>query len=634
MTSPFPLSLRLSLLDVPPKEPFALLWQPAAQGNAILLEAMPDGGLRFAVRVQHPGSFTEGQVQGVEGHRKHFAHLPYWRHAGDPVKGLLFLCAPGFMIPRGQDFTLELRYDGIVLSLYLENVLVDEDWPYGEIPAPHGPVETRDAGGFRVRIIEANAGQPHPSPAQVDKILGPDRPFGQYWAPRGHNTSAGDVMLCFDEKRLHVVYLNDRRNHGSRWCNGACSFEHVSTGDLKNWETHPPFFSLQSQAETAVGTGCMIFHEGKYYAWGNYLSERMGETAIKVFPNGLYRATSTDGLHFVRDSSGPDLKPPCEPGIWFEKETGIFHLVRAGQRMESRDLKNWQVADAALLPPPAGIHNPNNLPTVECYTVFQWNGWFYALGGRTGFWMARDIRGPFWPGADGKTPSLSPRWDIYDGLMVPQMAVVWDNRCILCGWVVDEWWGGNIVFRELIQYEDGTLGLTWVPELQPRHAQLQALPETDSQVSRTLEAQEESFQWKSFHLPREDFFLKLRLRPSSGTQAFGINLQSAPGYSGGAELRFEPGSAAMQWGTEGDGCLAKPAKNPREWAIDFVVPNVEGLHDVTVELYVRGTIIDACINGNRTIITRRHHCSGNLLHIFVKGGSLDFSVPEAAPLID
>ena len=641
---PFTLAFQLLRTGVPPLEPVTVLRQPAAEGHSLTLETMPDGGLRFTTQFRRQGHFTpeqcKGQVAKNEFLQKY--QLPYWRGYIDPTAGSLSLCAPGYMVVTNRPLDIELRYDGIVLALYLDGVLVDEEWPYGELLSPISPLEWPGGAGITLADLQINTSSSSAPKHTEDRqkalelraveLLGPQRPFGQYWHPRGHNTSAGDVMLCFDESRLHVLYLSDRRNHSSRWACGAHQFEHWSCTDLFQWEDHPPAYPLTLQEEAAVGTACMVYHENKYYVWGNVLSERLGAPASDVHPQGLYRAVSSDGVHFEKEP-GPCLDA-CEPGIWFEKSTGIFHLIRSGQRMESRDLQSWRMADENFLPPPATINDASDLPTPECYGVIKWNDWFYIFGGRTGFWMARDIRGPFWPGAAGTAKVSLPRWDIYDGLTVPQCAVVWHNRCILCGWVVDRWWGGSIVFRELTQQVDGTLGLKWVEEMQPRHGTLRQLPCKTTDSSNSLNSDSKDFAWKSFDLPNGDFILKIKLKVTLGTKSFGLNLRGAGNYVGGAELRFEPSTRRVQWGYAGEGKLAVSASHPRCWASDCSIDNVEGMDcEVSVEIVVRGTILDACINGQRTFIARRHSLEGNNLFVFVEDGSISYTAPEAALLL-
>ena len=104
-------------------------------------------------------------------------------------------------------------------------------------------------------------------------------------------------------------------------------------------------------------------------------------------------------------------------------------------------------------------------PTVfssECFNWFRWRDWFYIIGGRTGFWRARQLLGPYRSCNDDG----GPQWDIYDGLMVPQVAV-WKDRAILGGWLPlnGKDWAGHLVFRELRQRPDGELEMFRLREM-------------------------------------------------------------------------------------------------------------------------------------------------------------------------
>jgi hypothetical protein len=304
-------------------------------------------------------------------------------------------------------------------------------------------------------------------------------------------------------------------------------------------------------------------------------------------------------------------------------------MVLHAQRAVSPDLKHWTIVDKDFLPPPMPIGNAADLPTGECYSVLNWNGWTYIMGGRTGFWMARSIEGPFWEGPDGSWPATKPRWDIYDGLMVPQAAVVWNNRAILSGWVVDHWWGGRLVFRELIQYADGTLGMKWPEEMIPPYGPgLPLQPMDDSARARSIAAPAGEFRCASFNLPKEDAHLLFRFHPAGGAGSFGLNLRASEGYAGGCELRFHPAEGRVQWGTPEKGTLAPRRDLPRCYAEDFGIRNVESLEgEVEVRVILKGWTIDVCINGQRTMITRRHDLTGDRLFVFVESGDLSFDAP-------
>ena len=57
---------------------------------------------------------------------------------------------------------------------------------------------------------------------------------------------------------------------------------------------------------------------------------------------------------------------------------------------------------------------------------------------------------------------------LYEGLSVPMVTSWKDGRRLYVGWLNHLFgWGGWLVFREVVAYPDGRLGLKWVPEIAP-----------------------------------------------------------------------------------------------------------------------------------------------------------------------
>lgn len=92
----------------------------------------------------------------------------------------------------------------------------------------------------------------------------------------------------------------------------------------------------------------------------------------------------------------------------------------------------------------------------DCPCPFEWNGHHYLFQGFYQFaYSPSGAPGTYedWS-KDGRAP--------YEGLSVPMVASFSGNRRILAGWLNPlQGWGGWLVFRELIQNADGTLGMKW-----------------------------------------------------------------------------------------------------------------------------------------------------------------------------
>jgi beta-fructofuranosidase len=346
--------------------------------------------------------------------------------------GRLRLGVPVAVLGDAPQLDIAVRLGGPHLALIVNGVVVDEEWPAGPAVVP-----MNDA------------------PGELPALP----PLTQYWAPPGHNAWAGDVMLTAAGDRLHLFWLTDRRMHGSKFGCGGCSFAHASTTDLTHWEHHPLAYPVTEYWEAANGTGCCVVQDGVFHLYANVLTERL--KLEQEHPNGPHLATSTDGIHFTKQGRAHGL--PGEPGM-IRDEHDRWHAIAVSKhadgvwrssRYESDDLRNWRLADLNFLPEP-GWPTSRTVFSSECFNWFRWRDWYYIIGGRTGFWRARQLLGPY----------QRPAQDIYDGLMVPQVAV-WNDRAILGGWLPlnDKDWGGHLVFRELRQCADGGLEMFRLREL-------------------------------------------------------------------------------------------------------------------------------------------------------------------------
>jgi hypothetical protein len=110
---------------------------------------------------------------------------------------------------------------------------------------------------------------------------------------------------------------------------------------------------------------------------------------------------------------------------------------------------------------------------------------------------------------------------------------------------------------------------------------------------------------------------------------------------------MEPSGMHAQWAEPVNGGPAphiahiKDARSPQapHWGDNFALENVEGLDgpfqlDVIVKYdpTSKVTLADACINGQRTMITHRYGLKGNSLYLFSTGGEVNFKDIIIRPL--
>lgn len=566
------------------------------------------------------------------------------------------------------------------MDLIVDGKIVDEEWPCG---GPARPVVdllpesgVAQASVWRTWLDEAAAGvQPEPG-VETGELTA--RAF-QYWSPPGHNRWAGDTMLYHDGERLHLMYLIDRR-HGASKSVGGHQIAHLSSVDMKTWTAHPLAVPITEPWET-LGTGNMITRDGRWYILYGLHTDRVidgaatirlgeGEAARafdpkKDFPRGTAIASSDDGIHFKKDNV---LVSASEnPSVVHDPRGGyaMFAGYGADGLYHSEDLLGWKAEDNFITPFGAAAAMRNS---TECYSSFAWNGWHYLLGGRTGFWMSRNFAGPYWDQAaapetvaglksyfqwrlKGGTPVrptvagevFTPAWDVYDGLWVPMVSRAVGERRILAGWLEDlDRWAGCLVLREVKQESDGNLSLSWWPEGVPATGAPSALKWTrtqDGAVSRIM----------TDGVP-DEFLLETEIEAGAGTYA--IVVGGGEG-SEACELRIEPARGHAQWGRTKLGTPAadtpglaeifstedgrKPIFNQKSKNLpfkggDFAITGITGLekkHRVRL-LFIQdwksgSVIIDAEIDGRRTMITRRRGLTGKHLQLVGLSGDVRFT---------
>lgn len=560
---------------------------------------------------------------------------------------------------------VEVRVHAARLELLLDGRLVDEEWTCGGPAAD--PRRLRLAAGTAQVWRAARDDTPDRGGEAAGILRGADL---QYWKPSGHNRWAGDTMLFHDGGRLHLMYLIDRRHHGSKGFCGAHQVAHLSTADLRTWESHPLVVGVDEPWE-AIGTGSMVKRGSQWcFVYGLHSERCVGDAsagaalpqpfaAIAGTPAGTAIAVSDDGVHFrklpelVHAAQNPSVIADPAGGYLMFAGEGAYGLYR------SDDLRSWRAVDHAVVP--HGHASPWR-NTCECMCHLEWNGIHYLWGGFTGFWAARDIAGPYWDQDDAagtavvaalraqhgdafanpRPPgtALRLRHDIYDGLGVPMAATMPDGRRILCGWLSGlRGWGGRLVLRELLQEADGTLGLRWLPE---------AVPEAGAGVAPAWDA----------GVPAAGALLSTSVElPAAWLLDCEIDARGAPvslivggvgALDGGVELRLDPRRGVAQWGVPRAGApapdlrgqMAELAAMPRGShpydrpsphlafkAADFAIDGVAGLDRpfrlrllALPDRATGGAILDAEIDGRRTLITRRDRLDLSRLQVLAAHG--------------
>jgi beta-fructofuranosidase len=592
------------------------LRDPSGKWNAPIVTQRAAGGkLVYALFARNlPGGMSLGFDLGVDGNDR-------------PLQ----VSCPLSLLGATDWHDVVVRYRGAKLDMFVDGVLVDENWPLGSLrPCGTEPLivgeETHGTapGGFHGQIdhfalwnralsddeITALCGGCEVAARRQKQILGEPQPSLQYWKPLGYNTNVGDCMPFYHDGTFHLFYLFDRRHHGSKYGMGAHQWAHASSRDLVHWTHHPMAIPITDEFEASICTGSVMFHAGKYYAYyATRMADRSGER--------LSLAVSTDGIHFTKTKPNPFAAPPSgygsrdyrDPKAFRDEQTGRFHLLvtarladaRGGclAHLESSDLKSWAVADPFLV---TGF-------VPECADHFLWNGWYYLMSTR--YWMSRKPLGPW-------TPSAASSLDV---LYVPKTAEFTGNRRLYVSWLPEGGWGGCAVFREVVQHADGTLGTKFPVEM---------IPETGSparlsvvSASPGAKAVNRTFTLPAAASPEKvvlgglpaDARIRCRIMPGAGQGAFGLRMRSAAGSAQANELRFLPQRRRLE-------IVKGPA-----------LEAVAGLdRELTLDIIVKDNILDVCLNNDHTLVGRCARLRGDQLELFAEQREATFSDLDVRPL--
>ena len=555
----------------------------------------------------------------------HSAEHPDWKEMtiGVPLSRLEKRAGP-------QEITLQFagaRWQMRVGGLY------DEDFPFGKVKwQPETVWSLKSPRATAAALWNTPLkDQPRAASQPVKRI--------QYFTPEGHNAWVGDVATGFQNGRFHVFYLIDRRHHGSKFGCGGHYFAHLSSTDLKNWVEHEPAADLDEQWET-IGTGTPFVYKNKLHlsyglhttrlyprektllpAMHEYI-QKNGRTGVfkrsdyGAVPAGMTYSVSEDGITFTKSHV---MLHPSENPTLYGRPDGTLVLYGgygADGLWEARSLPGEFVCVDTGFPLKSMME-----PCTDCPCAFEWNGRRYLIEGFSGFWSSPDGKSQTYVdlAAEGR--------DIYDGLGVPMVAEFKDNRRIMGGWLGGQGWGGHLVLRELVQLEDGTVGLKWPAEV---------LPPMGAERSVTQEATLGG-EGLSFDAPEKgSLLLSMTVDPGKATSngVFAVRLLGADGKSG-CELQVDTARGRAQWSDAMEQGFAKLLPSGREimkakqageaWAANgrnlpifhsngrnFCIEQVRGLNKpFTLRVMVfrdpkmNGSVVDAEIAGQRTLVSCR-----------------------------
>lgn len=513
-----------------------------------------------------------------------------------------------------------LQFTGIEWTIYIDGKLYDNDFAIGY---PSLGEEVKVCSKSAVSDVEIYA--PALQPVQVEEHRVTKNI--QYWTPPFHNAWVGDVVTIYHEGRYHVFYLFDRRGHASKLGRGGHYFEHLSTEDFKTWIEHEPAVPIEYQWET-MGTGTPFVVDGKLcVAYGlhttriyprektalpmmwdyyekNKRSQVLDYTTLEgVVPAGSTYSVSGDGVaEFTKSNM---LVHPCEnPSISVRKEGGLLMLANYGARGEWRA---ESIADGWR------IENEHFPPGGDCTFYFEWGDYDYIVGGFNQLYSRR--RGE---GNDGWWSVVAEGRDMYNGMSVPAVSEIDDDRMLLAGWVKTQNWGGVLAIHELVQFPDGRLGSKWMEEITPATEPAEKLPQGDKIV-----------------IDKPSFLLSFDVESEQAMQGrVGVTLCGEQGFDNSCEWQLQLDRERAQFAAGVAEGFALNERTVREGGDLAAARNYaiaggmrqSGTTPVRMMVYydekLRGSIVDVEIAGQRTMISYRQDLKPERIELRMDGAKI------------
>jgi hypothetical protein len=290
--------------------------------------------------------------------------------------------------------------------------------------------------------------------------------------------------------------------------------------------------------------------------------------------------------------------------------------ARKVRGLVSDDLMNWTPLDEPVAVIPARFR-------LTCSQIFRWGDWHYMLAGNR-VWQSREFTGSWQPAGTF----------ILDALSYPKVAPFRDGRMIAAAFLRHSGWGGDVVFRELLQEEDGTLGARFVPEMIPRTGNdlpLATTPDAATAISGDTVTAGGLNGFRAIPLtgiPR-DVRISFQVVPDEQATRFGIGLRSTADRSRCLELRLEPAGAKA-------GLFAVDGDREKANAPDIHQRHLLGKIDtpLTIDIVCRRDVVDVEIGGRRTLIQRYWNPGSDRIYLFAEGGDVRFKDIRICPLVE
>jgi len=308
----------------------------------------------------------------------------------------------------------------------------------------------------------------------------PAPPSGWTGGDKPYNTTGwvGDVMPYFDEGKFHLFFLHDAtvKPEGK----GFHAIHKFETGNLVDYSYKGemiPFGEID-EPDFAIGTGSVIKHEEQYYFY--FTGHNGSPSFTSNHPRESILCASSSDLDNWEKL--PDFKMTApqgyfdyefrDPHVFYNEESQNYWMLQSTQYEDSRDAvilrytsedpskEQWK-EEAPLYV----SSEKEDYLMMECADIFKMGNYWYLFFSEnwnekaTHYRIANSPNGPW----------IKPENDMLDGEFFYAAKTASDgNKRYLFGWTArrspendsgNKQWAGNLVVHELLQKEDGTLGV-------------------------------------------------------------------------------------------------------------------------------------------------------------------------------
>ncbi len=459
----------------------------------------------------------------------------------------------------------------------------------------------------------------------------------QYFVPVGGGQFVGDCIPFYHLGTYYLFWLLDEGHHSALNGLGGHQWVVSTTKDLKNWEHHPIAIGIDEDWEKSICTGSVAWDEKRKTYFAFYATRLINQS--NEVNEQLSYAVSHDGITFKKQKPNPfyssapgySRRDFRDPKVVIDK-SGVFHLFVSSNResensidenkgclvhLTSTDLRNWTVNEPIL-------SGQRDVP--ECPDYFQWNSWYYLLysqGGRTFYLKSQKPYGPW-------EQPLFQTFD-EDWSNVVKTAEFTGGRRIAASWIPGkkdnrdnghEIFGGNVLLREVIQLKDGTLATGFPPETLPETGEALVLNPIAGQ--NAVKVSRNEFQINAqgsigcLHADQTPLNCRITMEviPEGRNEEIGMYLRASEKASQGYKLIF---SANNQ-------------------TVSLANTRIEGVQNMnkpfSVEIIMKGDIIDVCVGGERCIINRLPERKGDVIWFYAKHGNVIFRNIQVFPIKD